>query len=559
MKRKWIVRLILFVIFMLGMSFNVLAADNQMSTTVTIKDNKDVLVTKEGICVGNDWKITVKNDTGSKVLIKVTKSDKVTLADTKPSYIKETSLKYTDTKFELEVGQSKDICIYVDKETGKNSNTFTTTVTFSTTIYKSYTNISNDSDKPIKLKAGQQAIGPVYSKEKPGYFYYEFTLKEASTVTGKFDSPVGMLEFFNNIITNGEQKYIKPGKNFTWKLPERTYLIGVDHRGIGESYLGDEYKFTLNVKKFNWGSIKLKWKDSKLVEGKSNKLTVSLTGSEKGEGVAMEHIWVNGKQILAFDKKTSISNTVKPIAGDNKIRVTLRSESYGEVTKDIYVAAIPKKPILEKKALYVKSKSLTFYPGGKGDRYVKVQQKKGSSWKTIKDVKDSTKTINITGLKPDTKYTYRLITYVPKSKTKTKKQLTSPASKSLTIETGTTKKPAIKSIKATGKVYYQKKEYHPGHWTAGHWIDGSYTGGYYYTVVKVKVTLKKKIPKIKGIFINGTPCKGTGTTFTMSYTQIGGGKKGAIGIKTKYKVISYKDATYGGDGPSVTKTVKITK
>lgn len=154
------------------------------------------------------------------------------------------------------------------------------------------------------------------------YYYYEFTLKEASTVTGKFDSPVGTLEFLNNYITSTKQKYIEHGKSFTLKLPAGTYLLGVNYRGIGESYLGDEYKFTLNVKKFNWGSIKLKWKGSKLIEGKLNKLTVNLTGSEKGEGVAMENIWVNGKRILEYGKETSMSSNVIPIVGDNEIRVT---------------------------------------------------------------------------------------------------------------------------------------------------------------------------------------------------------------------------------------------
>ena len=50
-------------------------------------------------------------------------------------------------------------------------------------------------------------------------------------------------------------------------------------------------------------------------------------------------------------------------------------------------------------------------------------------------------------------------------------------------------------------------------------------------------------------------CKGTGTTFTAKVSFNGR----QIGKKYKIKVTAFKDATYGGTSPSVSKTVTVKK
>lgn len=555
MKKKNLLLLLGFFIGILLLLPLQVKAENKETVVITQAGRKTIV--NPELTYYDPWVITIKNETKSTIRVDFSKEDEVLY---KPVSVTKTYTNFDNRPIILYAGESKVINI----SALSSGIIFKTTLTMSTTVYKTYSNISTDEDKPTKINTGQTVTGPVYSYDYGGArIYYEFTLKEASTVTGKFDSPASELTTIGDwaVGGNGDIK-VEAGKNFTWKLPAGTYKFMVDNVATSKSHLGEEYKFTLNVKKFNWGTFNLKWKTTKFVEKTSNTVGISVTGSQ--EKITFEKVYLNSDKLYdSWNKNTDLSKLGCSLkAGDNKIKIIVKHNLYGTYEKVLYVVATPKKPSLEKKYFSVGNKSLELFVGEK-DRYVLVQQKSGSKWKTVKTLKPKAKIVKISGLKANKKYTYRISTYIPKSKTRAKKQLNSPASKSITVETGTTTKPSIKSISAKGKTGYVKKTYYPGHWTGSgsgrRWIEGYYLGGYYYTNITIKVTLRKKISNIKGIYIAGPSfvkaCKGTGTTFTAKVSFNGR----QIGKKYKIKVTAFKDATYGGTSPSVSKTVTVKK
>ena len=130
--------------------------------------------------------------------------------------------------------------------------------------------------------------------------------------------------------------------------------------------------------------------------------------------------------------------------------------------------------------------------------------------------------------------------------------LIGPYSNIVTLKTGKSTKPSIKSVTVKATKVKKVKLIQHAHWDiSGKWIPykESYT---YTTTYKVTVKLKKK-PGTAGICIGTKKCKGNKTKYTATFTDTGKLK----GKKVKVQICTYNDASTGAYGPAVSKKVKM--
>ena len=142
---------------------------------------------------------------------------------------------------------------------------------------------------------------------------------------------------------------------------------------------------------------------------------------------------------------------------------------------------------------------------------VRIQVLKKGKWMTAKTLGyfscGNSNPVTIKGLKPLTNYKFRVQAYA--------NGMTGTPSDIVTMKTGSKKKPAIKSIKIV-----QRKKVTVKGWWRKHWIGGrisryEWVPPYTYTKYKVRVTLKKKVPKIGGMWVAGNWVKGSKKSYTV--------------------------------------------
>ena len=178
---------------------------------------------------------------------------------------------------------------------------------------------------------------------------------------------------------------------------------------------------------------------------------------------------------------------------------------------------------------------------------VRIQVLKNGKWTTAKTVGytacGSGNSVTIKGLKPLTNYKFRLQSYA--------NGMTGEPSDVVTMKTGSSKKPVVKSI----KVVKRKKVTVRGWWRK-HWIGGrvsryEWVPPYTYTRYKVKVTLKKKVPKVGGMWVATNWVKGSKKSYTVWVPDAARkGKKLTIRISTSL-------GKGYGNGPEVKKVIKV--
>ena len=147
---------------------------------------------------------------------------------------------------------------------------------------------------------------------------------------------------------------------------------------------------------------------------------------------------------------------------------------------------------------------------------VRIQVLKKGKWTTAKTLGyfscGNSNPVTIKGLKPLTNYKFRVQAYA--------NGMTGTPSDIVTMKTGSKKKPAIKSIKIV-----QRKKVTVKGWWRKHWIGGrisryEWVPPYTYTKYKVKVTLKKKVPKIGGMWVATNWVKGSNVVVKLFYNTL---------------------------------------
>ena len=179
---------------------------------------------------------------------------------------------------------------------------------------------------------------------------------------------------------------------------------------------------------------------------------------------------------------------------------------------------------------------------------VRIQVLKKGKWTTAKTLGyfscGNSNPVTIKGLKPLTNYKFRVQAYA--------NGMTGTPSDIVTMKTGSKKKPAIKSIKIV-----QRKKVTVKGWWRKHWIGGrisryEWVPPYTYTKYKVKVTLKKKVPKIGGMWVATNWVKGSKKSYTVWVSN--GAQKGK---KLTIRISTALGKGYG-NGPEVKKVIRAT-
>lgn len=177
---------------------------------------------------------------------------------------------------------------------------------------------------------------------------------------------------------------------------------------------------------------------------------------------------------------------------------------------------------------------------------VRIQVLKKGKWTTAKTLGyfscGNSNPVTIKGLKPLTNYKFRVQAYA--------NGMTGTPSDIVTMKTGSKKKPVIKSIKIV-----QRKKVTVRGWWRKHWIGGrisryEWVPPYTYTKYKVKVTLKKKVPKIGGMWVAGNWVKGSKKSYTVWVPN--GAQKGK---KLTIRISTALGKGYG-NGPEVKKVIR---
>ena len=519
------------------------AADSEISISANVTET---ITYEENITKDDNWTIIFKNTTSGNVKISdltIISSDKIgspTSGKLKLQAYMTNGWKEYYTAYSPIIAHG-ETCKFLVTATAQ---TFTNVkLQYTATVYKTY-NVSNDENKPMPIVFEQEITGPVYQQ---GYYnqYYSLTLTEASTVTINLN---GECSYY---LRNSMGEYLGRASNRLntsgteiFKLAAGTYDMHL--MGGNQSDIGKEYTLKVSAVPYDFGTVTVDWNIQGLVGACNVPFTVTLTGSPD------TYVYSAGSELRSYGDKTPtgwsgvLDNSS---AGYHTLRVVLYADGYGFKEYQYEYHSVPEAPTLSAYSFNVGTTKMNLKGLGQ------IQMKDGNKWIDVKNVK----TVNVeervvSGLKPDTQYTFRLINCI---ETEGKEPLYSAPSKEISVITGSNKKPAVKSIKAYGyKTKYISRKYNSGyHDTLGIWHRGYYTGGYYTTSYKLKIVLKKKAPglKTKYLSVNGTICKLKGKS--CIYSDYYRGKR--TRKKLKVKIATAKSDKYRGTGAAVTKTITL--
>lgn len=177
---------------------------------------------------------------------------------------------------------------------------------------------------------------------------------------------------------------------------------------------------------------------------------------------------------------------------------------------------------------------------------VRIQVLKKGKWTTAKTLGyfscGNSNPVTIKGLKPLTNYKFRVQAYA--------NGMTGTPSDVVTMKTGSKKKPAIKSIKIVQRKKVTVRGWWRRNWNGRYYVGSTWVPGYTYTKYKVKVTLKKKVPKIGGMWVAGNWVKGSKKSYTVWVPK--GAQKGK---KLTIRISTALGKGYG-NGPEVKKVIR---
>ena len=178
---------------------------------------------------------------------------------------------------------------------------------------------------------------------------------------------------------------------------------------------------------------------------------------------------------------------------------------------------------------------------------VRIQVLKKGKWTTAKTIGyfscGNSNPVTIKGLKPLTNYKFRVQAYA--------NGMTGTPSNIVTMKTGSKVKPAVKSIKIVQRKKVTVKGWWRKHWVGGHISRYEWVPPYTYTKYKVKVTLKKKVPKIGGMWVATNWVKGSKKSYTVWVPN--GAQKGK---KLTIRISTALGKGYG-NGPEVKKVIRV--
>ena len=391
--------------------------------------------------------------------------------------------------------------------------------------------------------------------------WYKFNVKERAVINPTFELAEkernGHFNYYTTEIrlynSRNEQVYTEAHTKYTgeniWKLGSKTLTSGTYYVKIVNKGAFYPATFMFNLNGHDWipaNGITCSSSEIQLSDIGKKKVIAQTVPANSDDKIVSVYDHLTGKTWNWYNSNTVDYDGIPSTATAPGRHAWITFKTTNGKTFTTYVISPAEKLKKPRVATgYNSAKFWVDYPN-KLQTSVRIQVLKKGKWTTAKTLGyfscGNSNPVTIKGLKPLTNYKFRVQAYA--------NGMTGTPSDIVTMKTGSKKKPAIKSIKIV-----QRKKVTVKGWWRKHWIGGrisryEWVPPYTYTKYKVKVTLKKKVPKIGGMWVAGNWVKGSKKSYTVWVPN--GAQKGK---KLTIRISTALGKGYG-NGPEVKKVIR---
>lgn len=391
--------------------------------------------------------------------------------------------------------------------------------------------------------------------------WYKFNVKERAVINPTFELAEkernGHFNYYTTEIrlynSRNEQVYTEAHTKYTgeniWKLGSKTLTSGTYYVKIVNKGAFYPATFMFNLNGHDWipaNGITCSSSAIQLSDIGKKKVIAQTVPANSDDKIVSVYDHLTGKTWDWYNSNTVDYDGIPSTATAPGRHAWITFKTTNGKTFTTYVISPAEKLKKPRVATgYNSAKFWVDYPN-KLQTSVRIQVLKKGKWTTAKTLGyfscGNSNPVTIKGLKPLTNYKFRVQAYA--------NGMTGTPSDVVTMKTGSKKKPAIKSIKIV-----QRKKVKVKGWWRKHWIGGrisryEWVRPYTYTKYKVKVTLKKKVPKIGGMWVAGNWVKGSKKSYTVWVPN--GAQKGK---KLTIRISTALGKGYG-NGPEVKKVIR---
>lgn len=391
--------------------------------------------------------------------------------------------------------------------------------------------------------------------------WYTFNVKDRAVINptfelaekernGHFNYNTTTIRIYNSrdeqVYTEAHTKYT--GENI-WNLGSKTLTSGTYYVKIANKGAYYPATFMFNLNGHDWipaNGITCSSSEIQLSDIGKKKVIAQTVPANSDDKIVSVYDHLTGKTWDWYNSNTVDYDGIPSTATAPGRHAWITFKTTNRKTFTTYVISPAEKLKKPRVATgYNSAKFWVDYPN-KLQTSVRIQVLKKGKWTTAKTLGyfscGNSNPVTIKGLKPLTNYKFRVQAYA--------NGMTGTPSDIVTMKTGSKKKPAIKSIKIV-----QRKKVTVKGWWRKHWIGGrisryEWVPPYTYTKYKVKVTLKKKVPKIGGMWVAGNWVKGSKKSYTVWVPN--GAQKGK---KLTIRISTALGKGYG-NGPEVKKVIR---
>ena len=391
--------------------------------------------------------------------------------------------------------------------------------------------------------------------------WYKFNVKDRAVINptfelaekernGHFNYNTTTIRIYNSrdeqVYTEAHTKYT--GENI-WNLGSKTLTSGTYYVKIANKGAYYPATFMFNLNGHDWipaNGITCSSSEIQLSDIGKKKVIAQTVPANSDDKIVSVYDHLTGKTWNWYNSNTVDYDGIPSTATAPGRHAWITFKTTNGKTFTTYVISPAEKLKKPRVATgYNSAKFWVDYPN-KLQTSVRIQVLKKGKWTTAKTLGyfscGNSNPVTIKGLKPLTNYKFRVQAYA--------NGMTGTPSDVVTMKTGSKKKPAIKSIKIVQRKKVTVKGWWRRNWNGRYYVGSTWVPGYTYTKYKVKVTLKKKVPKIGGMWVAGNWVKGSKKSYTVWVP-----KEAQKGKKLTIRISTALGKGYG-NGPEVKKVIR---
>lgn len=391
--------------------------------------------------------------------------------------------------------------------------------------------------------------------------WYKFNVKERAVINPTFELAEkernGHFNYYTTEIrlynSRNEQVYTEAHTKYTgeniWKLGSKTLTSGTYYVKIVNKGAFYPATFMFNLNGHDWipaNGITCSSSAIQLSDIGKKKVIAQTVPANSDDKIVSVYDHLTGKTWDWYNSNTVDYDGIPSTATAPGRHAWITFKTTNGKTFTTYVISPAEKLKKPRVATgYNSAKFWVDYPN-KLQTSVRIQVLKKGKWTTAKTLGyfscGNSNPVTIKGLKPLTNYKFRVQAYA--------NGMTGTPSDIVTMKTGSKKKPAIKSIKIVQRKKVTVRGWWRRNWNGRYYVGSTWVPPYTYTKYKVKVTLKKKVPKIGGMWVAGNWVKGSKKSYTVWVPN--GAQKGK---KLTIRISTAIGKGYG-NGPEVKKVIR---